>query len=688
MKKTREKIKIKSHESLEAVHTHTHTHTDSFSKIIKYFRKRKKLIINECSKEQIQINKKGQAAITLVALVVTVVVLIVLAGVSINLVIGNNGIIEKGKIAKESQELAKYKENMSMFIQEKYMESTDFSASTITAYKNKVYYNTKNSDSEETIEEILGNVSSNYIEKLEIIKGELYINTTNEVEKAAAGKAEIKVNGLEISNGELKASDKNLDLKDSDGTLLIPPSVTKIGVGAFSSVENLKKIVVPGTVEEIGANAFSYNSTIEEVIIEDGVKKVGSSAFYGCSSLKIIDFPNSIETLGNSCMSSCTNLEYVQLPSKITVIANSLMNACRNLKEIKIPENVTSIEGYSFSGCTNLERIEIPASVEKIGSGVFGHAKSLKEIVIDKENKNFKFENGLLMSKDGVTVCFGLLSLATIDIPEGVTKILEDGFTNSIATTIKLPNSIQYLNGYEFAGMSKLKTIELKEDNQYFKLDNGNLYTKDGEKLIKYLKKGDTITVLEGVKNLMAYSISSITAKEIKLPSSLETMDWASISSVQGVENIEIPENMKAFDGMAITINAKIHVSDKNENIKSVDDTMVLSKDGKTLYAVSRAATDISIPNTVETIGDKCCYLNTKLTNIELPNSVKNIENKAFGYSNIEKITIPESVQKIENNAFAGCSKLTNITINKKAGSIAGSPWSCPIAERAVKWLK
>ena len=72
---------------------------------------------------------------------------------------------------------------------------------------------------------------------MEIIKGELYINTTNDVEKAAASKAEIKVNGLEISNGELKASDKNLDLKDSEGTLLIPPSVTKIGAGEFSSTE-------------------------------------------------------------------------------------------------------------------------------------------------------------------------------------------------------------------------------------------------------------------------------------------------------------------------------------------------------------------------------------------------------------------------------------------------------------------
>ena len=42
-------------------------------------------------------NKKG---ITLVALVVTIVVLLILAGVSINLVLGNNGIIAKAKEAE------------------------------------------------------------------------------------------------------------------------------------------------------------------------------------------------------------------------------------------------------------------------------------------------------------------------------------------------------------------------------------------------------------------------------------------------------------------------------------------------------------------------------------------------------------------------------------------------------------
>ena len=48
---------------------------------------------------------KKNKGITLVALVVTIVVLLILAGVSINLVLGNNGIIAKAKDAqRESAE--------------------------------------------------------------------------------------------------------------------------------------------------------------------------------------------------------------------------------------------------------------------------------------------------------------------------------------------------------------------------------------------------------------------------------------------------------------------------------------------------------------------------------------------------------------------------------------------------------
>ena len=44
-------------------------------------------------------NKKYDGGITLVALVVTIVILLILAGVSLNLVIGNEGILTRSKEA-------------------------------------------------------------------------------------------------------------------------------------------------------------------------------------------------------------------------------------------------------------------------------------------------------------------------------------------------------------------------------------------------------------------------------------------------------------------------------------------------------------------------------------------------------------------------------------------------------------
>ena len=57
---------------------------------------------------------KNQKGITLVALVVTIIVLIILAGISINLLLGDNGIITKAKEAKKQQKIAEIKEKISL----------------------------------------------------------------------------------------------------------------------------------------------------------------------------------------------------------------------------------------------------------------------------------------------------------------------------------------------------------------------------------------------------------------------------------------------------------------------------------------------------------------------------------------------------------------------------------------------
>ena len=134
MRETRENVEKRKHESLAAVHT------NSFSEIIIYFREKKRSIINEGSKEQLPLNKRGQAAITLVALVVTIIVLILLAGVSISLVIGNNGIMQKAANGREDYTGAAINEQLDLNKIEDYIEDNTSNKSEIEKYRKSGKY--------------------------------------------------------------------------------------------------------------------------------------------------------------------------------------------------------------------------------------------------------------------------------------------------------------------------------------------------------------------------------------------------------------------------------------------------------------------------------------------------------------------------------------------------------------------
>ena len=58
--------------------------------------------------------KKKNQGITMIALAVTIIVLIILASVSINTLIGDNGIITKARQARENIELAQVEEQSSL----------------------------------------------------------------------------------------------------------------------------------------------------------------------------------------------------------------------------------------------------------------------------------------------------------------------------------------------------------------------------------------------------------------------------------------------------------------------------------------------------------------------------------------------------------------------------------------------
>ena len=101
-----------------------------------------------------KIRKKnvGDEGITLVALVVTIIILLILAGVTINMVLGQNGLIQKSKIAKEKYENAALDEKAQLKNATDLMDSLNGDYSTvkvgdevikITAENAKNYYGYK-----------------------------------------------------------------------------------------------------------------------------------------------------------------------------------------------------------------------------------------------------------------------------------------------------------------------------------------------------------------------------------------------------------------------------------------------------------------------------------------------------------------------------------------------------------------
>ena len=342
---------------------------------------------------------KQPRGITLIALVVTIVVLLVLAGVSISTVLGNNGIMPRANEAKFKTELASIQEEFTLYVTDKTVENSDFSVGSLNASLDLLTYNTQPDEEKGT-----GNISTvlksstaqKYIQSksFSIIKGDLIYASQNAKELEWAREVGLAINPYNIDeNGVLLSSDTNLMLIDeTTGTLVIPEMVTAIGEGTFGVVKELRRVVIPPTVKEIKQNAFADCTNIEEVVfqtktengVEIGTEKIGANAFRWCTSLRTIRIPDTVTEIGSGAWCYNTSLSDVVLPKNIKVINSSTLRGCKSINNIIIPPNVEEISAEAFEGCTNLASINIPEKLRIIRNGGFSNCVNLKSITIER----------------------------------------------------------------------------------------------------------------------------------------------------------------------------------------------------------------------------------------------------------------------------------------------------------------
>ena len=123
----------------------------------------------------------------------------------------------------------------------------------------------------------------------------------------------------------------------------------------------------------------------------------------------------------------------------------------------------------------------------------------------------------------------------------------------------------------------------------------------------------------------------SITLVELTISKSIESIGVGAISAEVTLENIIVEEG--------------------SEHFKS-EDGVLYSKDGKTLvsYPGAKTSSNYKVHDGVETISARAFEGAFKLESVELPNTVKSIGDRAFGWTNVTSVNIPSSVEYIGKN--------------------------------------
>ncbi|NMA33360.1 MAG: leucine-rich repeat domain-containing protein [Clostridiaceae bacterium] len=137
-------------------------------------------------------------------------------------------------------------------------------------------------------------------------------------------------------------------------------------------------------VTTINSGAFLRNNEIIKVIIPDSVTMIGIFAFYECSALESVEIPDSVTYIGDFAFAFCPNLSSVAIPGSAKWIGNSAFFKCTGLTNVTIGEGVQYIALHAFRGCTSLTDLSLPDSLETIDDHAFANCDLRSEEAIEK----------------------------------------------------------------------------------------------------------------------------------------------------------------------------------------------------------------------------------------------------------------------------------------------------------------
>ena len=363
-----------------------------------------------------------------------------------------------------------------------------------------------------------------------------------------------------------------------------------------------------------------------------------------------------------------------------------------------------------------------------------------------------EWENGIAYIDDWAVAYNEDANMGALVLREGTVGLMNGLFKGCESlTSLTLPDSVRTIGKYAFLNCSNLegitigkgisdvfsggykdfKFITVPETHETYRSIDGNLYSKDGEKMLWYAsgREEAAFVVPDGVRELAERVFSGCAHLEsITLPDSLEIIGYRAFSDCTRLSKLAIPDNVynirdEAFLGCEsltdVVLPERITFLGKKifyrcMGLKSVTFLGNVSKlegvfDGCenltsiVLGDVMEYACYYTVfencPNLVYNEYDGALYLGTvdnpyaylvkaksnDIVSCEIHADTKSISEYAFqDCIGLVNIVIPDGVKTICSGAFSGCTSLGSVHIPSSMGSIGDDAFSGCVSLQSV----
>lgn len=297
--------------------------------------------------------------------------------------------------------------------------------------------------------------------------------------------------------------------------------------------------------------------------------------------------------------------------------------------------------------------LRFDGEVQRIGAAGFGGCRTLQSVTLP---------NSITSIED--RAFWQCTSLLSITIPENVERIGIDAFYHCISLAeVNLPKSLSSIDGFAFERCHGLKSFVFPSA-----VTNIKQFVLSRCDALESVVLPDTASSFE---EGALYGCPSL--KEIKSPftavdnRSIIINDVLVMAATGGLDKYSIPSSVKTIGTLALC----------RSRVKEISIPETVTSIGRSAISDCTELTSLSLPDSIIGISESAFSGCKGLTSVKWPNSITTLPRYVLNEcTNLSTIVVPDNITSIEAGAFSKCTNLSSITLSKNLSSIGEMAFS------------